>query len=214
MWMILKYVRYVCTFILDILSPRQCYICKTNNASICKKCISQFKPSVDSPYPYIHCLYSFKDPQVKKIIHAIKYFHRKDLILPLALSLADEIKKLDNYTDYALAPIPMPSFRKYTRGFNHTEALACAISKVTSLPVITDLHIKNSSRLERRQVSTRSRSERLRNRHDAFIIETPLQHKKLLIIDDVTTTGATLNEARKVLLLSGATHVLGYTIAH
>ena len=59
-----------------------------------------------------------------------------------------------------------------------------------------------------------SRAERLKNQHNAFVVQTSVQGLSVILVDDVTTTGATLLEARKVLLEAGATSVQAYTVAH
>ena len=156
-------------------------------------------------------MYSFKDKRTKKIVHAIKYFHRKDLIEPL---VSHCVKIIRQDTSYVLIPIPMPALRKYTRGYNHTEALAEALGKKLSLRVQKNILLRNSDTSKKRQVQTRSRGERLRNQHNAFRVATSVSGMNIILVDDVTTTGATLLEARKVLLQSGASSVEAFTVAH
>ena len=108
----------------------------------------------------------------------------------------------------------MPTIRKYLRGYNHTEALATSISNQTHIPVSTTTLVKNTSQSKKRQVLTKSRSERLKNQHNAFRINGTVLGDKIILIDDVTTTGATLDEARKILLSNGALSVEAFTIAH
>ena len=146
--------------------------------------------------------------------HAIKYFHRKDLIAPLALKIAHKIAKKENMATYTLVPIPMPKFRSYLRGYNHDEALVFAIAHYTKLSARTDILIRNPLKNKKRQVLTKSRSERLNNQHDMFIVHSDLAGMSIILIDDVATTGATLSEARRVLLQHGAGSVEAFTIAH
>ncbi len=167
--------------------------------------------ALDPPYPYIISIYSFKNPHLKKIIHAIKYFHRKDLIPPLASVLAHALLQ-EEISSFIVVPIPMSRLRKYARGYNHAEALADEIAERLHLTVQNDLLLRATSK--KRQVLTRSRGERLKNQRNAFKVETDLHGKKILLVDDVTTTGATLSEARKALLKNGAACVRAVTIAH
>ena len=167
--------------------------------------------SYDSPSPVILTLYSFKDEKIKRIIHAIKYFHRKDLIAPLVTPVTQELRS-KNLTNFILVPIPMPQLRKYMRGYNHSEAIAHELSIQTLLPVNTTLLQRNSS--IKRQVLTRSRKERLKNQHNAFTVKENVHGMNILLVDDVTTTGATLLEARKKLIEKGAARVEALALAH
>ena len=201
-------------FVIEILFPPYCYVCKKENTQLCDHCMQHFTKVIDTPSPCITSMYSFKDPHIKKIIHAIKYFHRKDLITPFAKILSEEIQKEKEYNSYILLPIPMPLLRKYARGYNHTEALAQQIHKEISLVVYTGTLLRNPLVSKKRQVRAKSRKERIRNQYNAFIVNESVKGMNIILIDDVTTTGATLLEARRTLLKYGASHVIAYTIAH
>ncbi len=208
MWMISK--------IITILFPSHCYKCQKEGFSLCASCLKNCKKSLDTPEPYITSIYSFKDPLIKKLIHAIKYFHRKDLIEPLTQELAHEIRVTDNYKgiadDWTLVPIPMPRLRKYMRGYNQAEYIAQSLSQQCSLPINTDLLNRLSS--PQRQVTTKTRSERLKNQYHSFKVINDVRDMNIILVDDVTTTGATISEARRVLLKAGAKSVKALTIAH
>lgn len=207
MWMIQK----LFTNIIKIVFPTYCFVCKKEGEALCHSCLRALSKSYDSPFPWIESLYSFKDIRVKKIIHAIKYFHRKDLIYPLADTLATIVKD-EKYTGCLLLPIPMPRLRKYIRGYNHNEALVKCLSQKTNLSYSNTILIKGTN--TKRQVKTTSRSERLRNQKNSFSLIGSVQGNSFILLDDVTTTGATLMEARKELLKHGAKNVWAITIAH
>lgn len=160
--------------------------------------------------------FCFKDTRIKKIIHAIKYFHRKDLIVPLAKVLASEIEKRNTSasqcTRPTLVPIPMPTMRKYIRGYNQAELIAIELSKQCNYPIDTTILIK--SHITKRQATVKSRSERLRNPKGSFSTHTNVTNMHIILVDDVITTGATLEEARKTLLRAGAKSVITATLAH
>lgn len=207
MWMIQK----IASQILDIIFPPSCFLCKAEGVAICESCLKQRVLSYDTPSPVITPLYSFRDKNIKRIIHAIKYFHRKDLIPPLAEKISEKIL-LKERKNSILIPVPMPLLRKYIRGYNHGEAIAQEISKQTTIPARFDILLRKKQK--GRQVTMRSRAERLHNQHDAFQATQNLTGIHVILVDDVTTTGATLLEARKVLLKSGAASVECFTIAH
>lgn len=208
MWMIKKITETLLLF----LFPSYCYLCKKENGSICIDCIQKRARSIDTPAPFITSIYSFKDPSIKRIIHAIKYFHRKDLIRPLVTPLAKELNAR-TLSDHVLVPIPMPRLRRYMRGYNHAQAIAYELSLQTNIPVLHDVLVRSQSK--KRQVTTRSRKERIKNQHGAFSVTTKnIVAMRIILVDDVTTTGATLLEAREALLHHGALSVEAVTIAH
>jgi ComF family protein len=152
---------------------------------------------------------------IKRSIHAIKYFHRRDLIEPLAEALVREYARYKDEElskDTTLVPIPMPTMRKLLRGYNQAELLTNAIARSTSWQV--DSHLLIRSKATKRQVAAKTRGERLKSQRNSFSVTRSVEGESILLVDDVATTGATLLEARKVLLDAGAKHVLAITIAH
>lgn len=218
MWMISKIISNCASKCISLLFPMSCFICKSNilpdNEAICTKCFTNFTKALDAPHPFITSLYSFKDPNIKKSIHAIKYFHRKDLIFSFAKGLRNEIQQRNIHTNFILIPIPMPTIRKYIRGYNHCDELAKEIAKSTTNTVKSNILTRNPNASTTRQVLTKSRKQRLENQRDTFRVQGDVLGLHILLIDDVTTTGATLSEARKQLLKHGASYVEAFTIAH
>jgi competence protein ComFC len=207
MWMI----RTFFSSLADIAFPPYCFICKKEGETLCNECLEKRSKSIDTPFPFITSIYSFRDPDIKKIIHSIKYFHRMDLIYPLTKQLIDTLKT-HNPNEFILIPIPMPKLRRYLRGHNHTERIAHILSIETSISVDSTILLRTHAK--KRQVLTKSKSERLKNQKGSFYVTKTLPNLKYILIDDVTTTGATLLEARKELIKHGARHVEALTIAH
>ena len=212
MWTIFNLV----SKIIEIIFPNNCFVCHKKDITLCKTCLNSFKKSVDTPYLYIHSLYSFKDKNVKHIIHTIKYYHRRDLIVPLVRELVKELEEDNSYKLMAngciLVPIPMPTLRKYMRGYNQAEEIAKEIAKIYKLEMRNDILIRFKNK--KRQVTTKTRGERLANQRNSFAVISPVHDMNIILIDDVTTTGATLDEARKILLKNGAKSVSAVTLAH
>ena len=206
-------VQKIGTLLTSLFFPSYCYLCKKEGSPLCSACLTKRDHAYDTPSPCIVPLFSFKDPAIKKIIHAIKYFHRKDLLEPLAKVLAKEIK-VDTSSSYLIIPIPMPRLRNSIRGYNQAEELARILSKELHVPYTSEKLLRNTKLNKKRQVTTRSRAERLQNQHNAFVVQKSVKGMSIILIDDVTTTGATLLEARRVLLLAGASRVEAYTLAH
>ncbi len=213
MWMIKIFSK-----IISVIFPPRCYNCHKEGIPLCNLCLKNVRKVLDTPHSYITSIYSFKDPVIKKSIHAIKYFHRKDLIDRLTQELSRELNNSINNNhklmtnDYVLVPIPMPRFRKYMRGYNQAELIASSLSKQCSIKVRTDLITRLKS--PKRQVTTNTKSERLKNQHNSFKVINSVKGMNIILVDDVTTTGATISEARNTLLKSGANNVKAVTIAH
>lgn len=144
------------------------------------------------------------------MIHAIKYFRRKDLIRPLTNVLAKEMKQ-ENMQGI-LIPIPMPQLRKYLRGYNQAEYIAKILGETLNLVVRDD--ILKRTRTTKRQVMTKTKQERLSNQKKTFSVTQDVRDLDIILVDDVTTTGATISEARKTLLAHGAKSVFAVTLAH
>lgn len=202
--------------ILSLLFPSQCYLCTRKETPLCFSCLIARKRSLETPSIYIHAAYSFKDKEIKKILHAIKYHRRKDLIDPFVVHIHHQnifshlIK--NTQTNKLLIPIPMSPLRKYMRGYNQAEHIAYSFGNIWGIPVATNILVRKTT--GKRQVTTHSKKERLLNLRNAFEATQNLQGISILLVDDVTTTGATFNEARKVLLAQGAQQVTAIALAH
>lgn len=132
-------------------------------------------------------------------IHGLKYSRRFDLVPVFADYLIDEAKRMGTYD--VIMPVPLHWWRLWRRGYNQSALLARAIGKKLSTEV--DCHILKKKRNAAPQVGLH-RDERLRNVKDAFAVN-PKKAKRLigakvLLIDDVLTTGATVNECAKTLI--------------
>lgn len=212
MWMIIS----IFSKVLNIFSPPLCLGCKTDGKTLCDNCLKRCRKAIDTPALWIISLYDFQDPLIKRAIHSIKYFHRRDLIEPLAETLSRELKNYNFYNseenNLILVPIPMPKLRKYIRGYNQAELIACELSKNTKLAYRDNLlmRIKNT----KRQAKISSRKDRINNQKNSFYASKDVMNLNILLVDDVTTTGATLSEARDTLIKAGAISVRAITIAH
>jgi len=114
---------------------------------------------------------------------------------------------------YLLLPIPASKHRRDTYGFNQ-----CALLCEAMIPFLDTRFLYRSNILHRHEGSVSQtklrRTERHSNVKDVFEVSASLHNKHVIIIDDVWTTGATINNARLALLESGAQSVVAFTIAH
>ncbi len=151
----------------------------------------------------------FEGP-LREAIHQFKYRPCRALDIPLAAWMAVNIRPVGGID--CVIPVPLHTSRLRQRGFNQALILAHGISKTFSLPLSYD-NLKRV-RPTRPQVEL-SGEERIKNVAGAFALRRPdeLKDRDVLLIDDVFTTGATMNECATVLKDAGASRVTALTIA-
>jgi len=111
-----------------------------------------------------------------------------------------------------IVPVPLHRRRRAERGYNQSELLAKYISSKLNIP----LDYKNLIRMKSTKLQTKlSRNERQKNIKNAFSVKDKgvFMNKRILLVDDIFTTGATVNECSKTLLENGAREVIVVTIA-
>ena len=154
----------------------------------------------------------FRD-SVKEIIHQLKYGCHPSLARPLAVRLADayETHRHRLQADW-LIPVPLHPARKRERGFNQSGEMARHFSRIAGIPLAQ--HWLLRTRPTKVQAGL-TRRERRRNVSGAFEMSRSarVSGKTVLIIDDVFTTGATLNECARILRQNGAARVAVLTVA-
>lgn len=198
--------------LLDIIYPETCLACDNplvaGEELICLPCISEF-PKTD--FHHIkenkvvqtfkgRCLfqkasswlYFTKGGKVQSMMHALKYRGRTDIGHKLGTMLARELSQSDFFADIdLLVPVPLHPKKFKKRGYNQSAILALAISEITNIPISEN----NLTRTHFNQTQTRkSRFSRWLNVKTIFDIGEPekFQNRHLLLIDDVVTTGSTI----------------------
>ena len=158
----------------------------------------------------IRSLYRF-DGLIRHAIHLFKYNNLKALALPLGQLLAEYLQSRP-FPKEVLVPVPLHSQRLRERGYNQSSLLAREVGKITSLPVIEDVLFR--SRNSPAQARAKSAEERRSNVAGSFACKgKSLKNKQVLLIDDVCTTGATLDACAIALKEAGVKSVWGLTLA-
>ncbi len=203
--------------LLDILFPTECIVCKTPGPDLCASCISDFgwpKPCRKKDR-WRTSLWNYRDTNVERLIRSIKN-HPNDRIAKIIAKLFSEriLNRPSDFTSWIIIPIPVSQKRFRERGYNQSELLARPIAEQFTFPVITRLLVK--SQHTKKQGTSSSREERAQNVTGSFAVRNELiiKDKNIILVDDVTTTGSTLSEARKTLLAAGARRVIAWTIAN
>jgi len=208
--------------ILEFLLPQ-----KTLTREILAMSAEDFRKAVPScekfASPDSFALFDYKNPFVRQAIWELKYRGNKKIARLLAECLYEELaeelaerKTFDNFDKPLLLPIPLSKKRQRKRGFNQCELLTDALAAIDlgnffETPKDILVKIKDTE-----SQTAKRRAERLANLSGCFAISDPeaISGRNVIIVDDVTTTGATLEEARKTLAKAGAKKVLAVTIAH
>jgi len=204
----------------DLLPPR-------NNFSIVKKLDENTirnlpkAPSVENN-EWIYPLFHYKDPRVKAIIWELKYKENtkpleyiSKLIYEEIIAIISDITIFNNNAEFLLIPIPITQERRIERGYNQSEYIAKAILENDLqhfLIYAPQWLLKTKETL--RQSHSQSKEERVQNLIGCFSANEKVDGKYIILIDDVVTTGSTLTEARKTLIMAGARDVMAFTIAH
>ncbi len=148
---------------------------------------------------------------MREAIHQLKYRNLRALAVPLAKLLHDYLIT-DPMPAEVLVPMPLHQKRLRERGYNQSSLLARQLGKLANLPVVDDCLIRQ--RHATPQARTATVEERQSNVTDAFACpDHRLWDKQVLLIDDVSTSGATLDACAAALKASGATSVWGLVMA-
>ncbi|RJQ37525.1 ComF family protein [Candidatus Parcubacteria bacterium] len=222
-------------WLLDLLFPRACLQCRAEGALLCRSCRAGITPigpacpacgsrRLDArlcPSCYKQwriqrfiAPFAYRDPLARTLIHSFKY----DRVQDLAPLLADEVMRwLARYhislpKDAVFVPIPLHPNRERERGFNQAELFGRALSRASGIPLRPLLR---RTRGTPPQSSLESHAARQANVADAFGIGDPRVSvpQKIILLDDVATSGATLREAARTLRAHGARTIWAVVIA-
>jgi ComF family protein len=150
---------------------------------------------------------------LRDLIHALKYQRTYGLVRPLGDLLRQHFNMYwGESPPEALVPVPLHRSKLRTREFDQALALARHVSQGVGIPLWADVLIRHRPTLSQVGLSA---VERQRNIRGAFTVQRPkyCTDKALLLIDDVYTTGATVQECARLLRQAGATRVDVYTLA-
>ncbi len=201
---------------LDVLFPVRCVGCGRSGAYICVACLAKARRPPPGPPPESGPLADVLTPfayegVVRTAVQHLKYRGLRSLVPEMARPMAWELA-VTVPPPFTLVPVPLHPARRRERGFNQAELLARELARLLDAPLSTGAlrRTKDTSS----QVSTSTRAERLRNVREAFAATDGVDGATVVLVDDVTTTGATLLAAAQALLSAGAARVYGLTFAH
>ena len=191
-----------CRADLPWLPSRRCAICAVPLAtgSFCGICL-------DHPprYERVEAAFLYDYP-LDTLIHAYKYGGRLALARLLGAAVAQNVARDVD----VIVPMPLARGRLAERGFNQALEIARVIETDTRIALLPDACRKVA---ETPPQATLPWKERTRNVRRAFVCDIDLSGRTVAVVDDVLTTGATLNELARVLLRAGAASVRGWVVA-
>jgi ComF family protein len=220
--------------LLDLLFPPNCISCKAANSWLCQTCLSrilfitspvcqrcgtpigieaacrQCKNNPLQALDGIRAASFFENNPIRPAIHFLKYRNHKAVASILATILAEAYRRYELAAD-VIVPVPLHPSRLRERGYNQSELLARALGAILVLPV--DTSTLQRTRQTKSQM-TLDAYERHQNVAEAFACSNAtLSGQRVLLIDDVCTTGSTLEVCAHALKQSGVASVWGLTLA-
>ena len=201
-------INEIIKYVINLIYPNVCGICdKLCDDDICKKCeiklnnISKIKIDRYTNKYFKKHLYIFKYEGIIKE-RLIKYkFNERNYIYKAFVKFMLKNKKicdfLKNYD--IIIPVPIHTKRRMERGYNQSALIAKAISKkIPQIDYLEDVHIK---KINNKPQSTKNKSERKNSVIGAYYMKNKekINNKKILLLDDIYTTGNTVNECCKIL---------------
>ncbi len=219
--------------LLDLLFPPRCVNCKQTGSALCPQCfdrIHRLQPpfcercshpliSAQAPCPECHAhprritrirAAAWHEGVVREAIHALKYKRRRDVAASLAKLLAPVCAEFQPPPDL-ITSVPLHPERQRTRGYNQAELLAEQTARAMRWVHVRALE---RTRATADQIGLSAR-ERHANVAEAFRVSAvrDLTDRHIVLIDDVCTTGATLDACAAALFARGAAAVYGVTVA-
>lgn len=168
---------------------------------------------------YLFTATSYEEPLVEKILKTLKYQYVRSLAEETAgvmIKYLEKIMKtapLFDFVSHVVVPVPLHRRRLNWRGFNQSELIAGEISRHFGWPLNTK--ILKRAKYNRPQADIKDRASRIQNASRIFSCSSPLSlgHRPILLIDDITTTGSTLDDCARALKSAGTRAVIGFVFA-
>lgn len=206
------------SYIINLLFPVTCVCCGEIGSDLCDTCIITLPEPEHNLPDWIFATYSYKHPNMKKIILHLKEYPNHRLTDILAKSMFNTVRShlLEEARDVSIIPVPITQQRYYERGFNQAEIIAHSLMHyIPSSTLCTDIVTKESGHAK--QANLHDKTDRIKNAEHIFHITKPassIAGRDIIIIDDIVTSGATLSSLRDELLHAGVKSVRAITVGH
>lgn len=202
-----------------MLFPPHCFICRAPLRSqdipyLCSQHRSSLRVEVSQPNENVTSLLRYEN-DAAQLIQSFKYEKKRFLIRTFRALLEKEREHLKSRIQAdAIVAVPLTPEKEKERGFNQAWLLAQAVAEIFGFPAVKDVLGRKRDGVSAQ--ATLSRAERLKNIRGNFAAgknASAAAAKRILLVDDVITTGATSCECRRVLQSLGAAHISTFTLA-
>lgn len=205
--------------LINELYPNQCIICgKLYSDEICNRCYKTLeiteKTEKYKNRNFNEHIYFFKyEGKIRNLIIDYKFNDKaylSNFFTKIIIKNEKICRKIKSYD--IIIPVPIHKKRKNERGYNQSELIARNLANKLELKLVTDVLIKEKNTIAQ---STLTRKQREQNVKQVYKIQNKqkIENKKVILIDDIYTTGSTAEECSKMLKQNGAKEILVLTIA-
>lgn len=178
----------------------------------------------DLPHAALRALFDYHHPLMRTLIWELKYRGNRKIARLLASALYDSLIEdgadllvFSNFKQPLIIPVPLSTKRFRERGFNQINLIIEELKKLDrSHTFMFPNNIVRKIKHTETQTSIKNKKHRTENIAGCFEVANPvsIQGRNIIILDDVVTTGSTMEEIRKTLLSAGARKVVGIALAH
>ena len=215
-----RFVAIIINTLAKMIFPERCIRCDTRGSALCAPCLKGIPLADPTGDDAVYGVFDYGNKTVQKTIHDAKYYRKSEALLALAGASAPYISEY--ISDYlqslsaetiVLVPIPQHKQKDRARGFNQSLLIARALTHSIEGAVVQT--ILKKTRATKPQAHTQGKRERLENLVGSMTARRDIDpHKLYIIVDDVTTTGATVLEAMRALKHVGIRKVLAVALSH
>lgn len=223
-------------FIKDLLFPVFCLSCGFEEELMCASCLEKLNIKIQLFCPVCYCnnsggrvclrcknksfldgvisLADYKNDIISELVKKLKYEYVEE-IAGIFGKIFKKSLQTNNFQDLFIGdcvfiPVPLHQRRFLIRGFNQSKLIADEFSRFCNVSVLKDILVRTRFTIAQAQLNG---VERRKNLQGAFKIKKPINYRKVILVDDVFTTGSTLQECAKVLKQAGVGEVWALTVA-
>lgn len=197
---------------LDYVYKKRCYFCRSSNESVpmCSKCYDEmeflnFGKLIAILGVPVYCA-GYYNKNLQKLIRAVKYHNRKDLVYYQAKFMFEYWQNVAPTGNFTVIPVPLHKNRQSKRGYNHMELVAEEFCNLTGYTLTTDFIKRIKDTKPQYKLNPKERAENLSG---AFAVNKDIKiDDKILLLDDICTTGSTFAELIKTLKAQGYNDII------
>ena len=212
---------YLYNSFLNLVFDKKCIVCgcsKSDNL-LCKTCakdvnyLSGFPHKIYNGIPiYSASLYQ---TTVKELIHKLKFKHKKSAAIVLSKILFNYFKKIkEEDKEYIITFVPSFYLKSYERGYNHMYLISKEFSKLTGINI--EQNLINKIKYTKPQYKVKDRYKNIKNSikiNKSKILLPDIKEKTIILLDDITTSGATVEEVLNCFLKENINNIICLTVA-